>query len=323
MQWWLRFKAYLGRKHRVDAPEPEVVSPQAQRRQPLSRVQQNLSWLPVEESPAPFSTPLPGCPPLWSEDTELRARYLAFVTHAEEVGRLTLTEHEREMGRDLAQQWLSRAIDLSSAKGTEQSMEIYWYMQCAAIASLFADGASSTAFIGYRKHVNDYKVSSRAADQVRAFDRYVESVTQKGESDNRLLMHAAQPRAPSEPVPQLADMDELLSFLPRLYPNGIAIKTYTVPDGSYWPHYFDVVTDFFNVVCKDCWCDIDYLNNDAQAMLVNEPYIAQASLADIQTMLTCCNRGERFCDGYNGQVIERGYVLSILRRLQVLRASTA
>ena len=325
MQWLRRLKASLERNRRVGVTDPAVRSPtepiQEKERQPLSRSQQDSSWLPVYESPEPFSTPLPDCSPLWSEDTELRVRYLDFVAHVQRVGLHALTERDREAGRALAQSWRSRAIDLSYAKGTEQSPEIYGYMQCAVIASLFADGATSEAFLSYRKDVHHYKDSMRTADQVRALDLYVESVTQKIESGNRILVRAEQTRAPSEPVPQPSDMDELLSFLPRLYPNGIAIKTCTVPEDADWPHYFDVVTDFFNVVCKDCWCDIDYLKNGAQAMLENEPYIVQASLADIQTMLTFCNRGERFCDGYHGGVIEKGLVLNILSRLQVLRAS--
>ncbi|WP_445379740.1 DUF6508 domain-containing protein, partial [Pseudomonas syringae] len=61
------------------------------------------------------------------------------------------------------------------------------------------------------------------------------------------------------------------------------------------------------------------LNHGAADMLNDDIYIAQANLADMQTLLTYCIRGERFCDGHHGAMIEKGYVLKILRRLAVLR----
>ncbi len=138
------------------------------------------------------------------------------------------------------------------------------------------------------------------------------------ESDIVSLTHAAQSaRQPSEPAPRAADMDELLSYLPKLYPDGVAIKTYVFR--GCWPEYFDVVKDFYRVMANECWTDIDYIAHGAAVMLVNETCIAQASLADIQTMLTLCLRGERFCDGHHGSVIEKGYVLNVLKRLAVLR----
>lgn len=78
----------------------------------LSRVQQNLSWLPVNMEPEPLSAPLPGCPPLMDQDSELRNRYLAYVTHAQEIGPQRMTEADRERGRLLARDCHSRAIDL-------------------------------------------------------------------------------------------------------------------------------------------------------------------------------------------------------------------
>lgn len=319
MKFLRRLKAYLGRKELPIKPEPVVV--RACETNALSPVQRNLSRLPVYEEPEPFSTSLPGCPPLWPEDNELHNRYLAYVTHAQKIGALALTEPQRAEGHELAQKLHSRAIDLSCAKATEQCVEIYWYMQCAAVVSLFAHGAESEEFIRYRKDVHHYKDGRMTSHQVWAFDIYVNARTSKPQSGNVLLMRDSNnARAPCEPVPQPAEMDELISYLPKLYPNGIAIKTYTVPEGTYWPHYADVVNDFYKAVAKNCWEDFDYLNNGAALMLENELYIAQASLADIQTMLIYCIRGERFCDGHHGSMIEKGYVLNILRRLEVLRS---
>ncbi|GAO94823.1 hypothetical protein PSA5_18920 [Pseudomonas syringae pv. actinidiae] len=112
-----------------------------------------------------------------------------------------------------------------------------------------------------------------------------------------------------------------MSYLPRLYPDGVAIKTYVLKENTYWPEYFKVVGDFYRASGKGCWTDFDYINHGAGDMLENDAYIAQANLADIQTMLTYCNRGERFCDGHHGGMIEKGYMLKILRRLNVLRGA--
>lgn len=130
---------------------------------------------------------------------------------------------------------------------------------------------------------------------------------------------SSETRLPDEPSPGPDDIDQLLSYLPLLYPDGVAIKTYIVKENTYWPDYFPVVEAFYHAVAKDCWCDIDYLNHGAADMLNDDSYMAEANLADIQTLLTYCIRGERFCDGHNGAMIEKGYVLKILRRLAVLR----
>lgn len=322
MQWLRRVKACLSRHEPVNAPESAVRPAQVREGRTLSRVQQNLSWLPVNIEPEPLSAPLPGCPPLMDQDSELRNRYLAYVTHAQEIRPQRMTEADRERGRLLARDCHSRAIDLACAKATEQWIGIYWYMQCAAITALFAEGETSPAFIEYRKDVDHYRDWPLTKVQVWAFNAYVDSIAAKNQSRDFLHQHeAASQRAPSDPVPQPEDMDELLSYLPGLYPNGIAIKPYADPEKSAWPHYVDVVSDFYRVVARDCWTDVEYLSNGARSMLESGPYIDQASLADIQTMLTYCIRGERLSDGHSGLMIERGYVLNILIRLQVLRAS--
>ncbi|WP_268796908.1 hypothetical protein [Pseudomonas huanghezhanensis] len=149
--------------------------------EPLSRVQQNLSWLPVYQAPEPFSTPPPGCPSVWERDAGLLARYLAYVTAAEKIGWRALSQASRETGRELAAEWRSRGIDLSCAKATEQSEGIYWYFQGAAIASLFADGPKSDAFARYRKDVESYRRWRMAGGQVQLFDEYVSVIASEAQ----------------------------------------------------------------------------------------------------------------------------------------------
>lgn len=178
MRGWLG--AVLGREGRVEevVPGPKSESASADgkeqgQEEPLSRVQQLLSGLPVCQAPGAFATPPPVCPSVWERDKALLARYHAYVDDAEKIGWRALPDPTQEEGRALAAQWRSRAIDLSSAKATEQCDGIYWYFQSPAIASLFADGPESEAFARYRRDAESYRGWVRVGGQVRLFDEYV------------------------------------------------------------------------------------------------------------------------------------------------------
>ena len=58
-------------------------------------------------------------------------------------------------------------------------------------------------------------------------------------------------------------------------------------------------------------------------MLATEGVVETADLAQIKTMLTYCVRGERFCDGHRGAMIEEGHIRRLLTRLAALRSSLA
>ncbi|MEQ4315216.1 DUF6508 domain-containing protein [Pseudomonas syringae] len=312
-------KARFG--HKPPAPPPLSASAPAtepvNQGQLMSRVQQNLAWLPVYLEPEPLNLAPPACPPLGRENEPLLARYHAYIAQVEHADRSMQDDTSRETGRKLAQELLDTAITLASMKA-DSSPSMYWLIQSAAIASLFADGVQSQAFQYYREQLQQYKNARKTAGQVMAFDIYVERHTPK--HVRTFLPHpSSETRSPDEPVPTPEDIDELLSYLPRLYPCGIAIKTYVVKENTYWPEYFQVVNDFYRAAGKDCWTDVDYISHGAGDMLENDAYITQANLADIQTMLTYCTRGERFCDGHHGGMIEKGYILKILHRLTILR----
>ena len=126
---------------------------------------------------------------------------------------------------------------------------------------------------------------------------------------------------------QADDIDKLLSFLPSLDAPGFKpivrwgggtkdeSGVYTMP----WPEYSETVARFFGNASKECWSDNQYLPELAGAMLKNEALVAVATIDQIKTMLTFCVRGERFCDGHWGAMIEEGYVRRLLSRLQELR----
>ncbi|MGJ7551015.1 DUF6508 domain-containing protein [Pseudomonas alloputida] len=114
--------------------------------------------------------------------------------------------------------------------------------------------------------------------------------------------------------PTQADIEALLSYQSRLYPNGVPIKTYTLKEGSRWPDYEAVVSAFYREAARDCWTDINY-RPSANDLLSAPDTIAQATLPQLQSLLTYCVRGERFCDGHWAAMIEKGHVLRILTRL--------
>lgn len=127
-------------------------------------------------------------------------------------------------------------------------------------------------------------------------------------------------------TPGREDIAELVAFLPRLEADGfVAVETWgggeTLADGSttfLWPVYARVVDEFFTTASKECWCDFEYQAHDALGKLRRAGFIENASLTELKTLLTFCVRGERFCDGHWGAMIEAGYIARILRRLVVL-----
>ncbi|GAB7530399.1 DUF6508 domain-containing protein [Pseudomonas sp. 3A(2025)] len=238
----------------------------------------------------------PALAPLEDTRTELSARYQAFIDSGVSPDQACWVTEGQQLALDLH----AHAVNLSYSKAYENSFDIYWLMQGAATVSLWVTGSHSAEFQGYHKDVHFYENSGMFADQVRLFDHYV--TRQAG--------------------PQLADIDELLSYLPRLYPNGVAIKTSFFTADSEWPSYVEVVNAFYTAAGQDCWTDFEYDMQRTGEKLRDAEHVANASLLEIKTLLTWCVRGERFCDGHHGSMIEKGYILHLLRRLAVLRQET-
>jgi hypothetical protein len=130
-------------------------------------------------------------------------------------------------------------------------------------------------------------------------------------------------------LPTLQEIDELVSFLPRLYAEGFrpvsnwrggnrgSDDARTLP----WPEYQEIVTEFFRVAAKECWSDYDYRPDDAGRLLMNEATVRAADLEQVKTMLTYCVRGERFSDGHWAAMIDGGHVRRLLERLAELRGA--
>jgi hypothetical protein len=132
-------------------------------------------------------------------------------------------------------------------------------------------------------------------------------------------------------APTTREIDELLAFLPRLAADGFvpvrewgggekdAKGVYVMP----WPRYDAIVDRFFEAAGQDCWMDCDYVPQEAGRMLEDHAAVLRASINEIKTMLTYCVRGERFCDGHWGAMIEGGHVRRLLERLTELRDAGA
>ncbi len=235
----------------------------------------------------------PALPPLLNAPAQLQERYRDFVRQP---------QHDVDQGRQLARDLHGEAVNLGSTKAHEQSPDIYWLTQGAATVALLACGPGSAEFKAYQRDVHGYKEGPLTWIQVGWFDRYVASV------DTSSYLHV-----------QPADMDELLAFLPQLYPDGAPIQAVVAYHDGRWPVYAEPVTAFFSAAGKDCWSDFDYDMARSANRLADPEQVAAASLDELKSMLTWCVRGERFCDGHHGSVIDNGHILRLLQRLQTLR----
>ena len=61
--------------------------------------------------------------------------------------------------------------------------------------------------------------------------------------------------------------------------------------------------------------DRNYEPVEAVELLKDEVAVREATIPELQQMLTAVVRGERFCDGWWGSMIEDGHVRRLLERL--------
>ncbi|MHB8088021.1 MAG: DUF6508 domain-containing protein [Anaerolineaceae bacterium] len=79
--------------------------------------------------------------------------------------------------------------------------------------------------------------------------------------------------------------------------------------------YKTEVVDFFSLVSQEIWVDHNYIPASAQEFLENSEKVKTASFEEIRSLLTYCQRGERFCEGHWGVMIKNGKINQILVRL--------
>lgn len=125
--------------------------------------------------------------------------------------------------------------------------------------------------------------------------------------------------------PTQEQFDELLAFLPAFEMPGNSFGEErgleTQPEGIFtmpWLEYPPDVLKFFQVASQPCFLDVDYVRKNPGAWLETPDFIQAANLEQLITLLTFCNRIERFHDGAWRDMLERGIIQNILRRMAAL-----
>lgn len=130
--------------------------------------------------------------------------------------------------------------------------------------------------------------------------------------------------------------DQLLGFLPQLEQLSAA-DIYVDPDRSPAPsnddqgrpvvriiyEYNPVIESFFAALSQECWMDPSYDPGAAGRLGARLDRVAQADLDELKPVLTWMVRGERFCWGHWGGVVDSGLAVAVLRRLQELRPESS
>ena len=132
---------------------------------------------------------------------------------------------------------------------------------------------------------------------------------------------ARSPRDPSDQAHGItaADIDALLQAFTALRALPSAHPDTPEAAASAYPIYAEPVRAFFQLAGHPCWSDYGYASKGAAGMVRDDARVADASLAEIRTMITWCVRGERFCDGFWGSLFEGDRLDRILARLAELR----
>ena len=75
----------------------------------------------------------------------------------------------------------------------------------------------------------------------------------------------------SQQLPTLAQIKELLSFLPKLHVEGFSpVKEWK----TYWPDYEPVVLEFFHILSQPCWSDYNYTQFEHRDKIRDEDFAA-------------------------------------------------
>ena len=111
---------------------------------------------------------------------------------------------------------------------------------------------------------------------------------------------------------------ELTDFLPLLYDKNIKLskspKKGTDPFGGFYV-YHPTVNTFFELASQEHWKDYKYVDNFSEEM-IKPGKIEEASIDQLKTILTWCDRLERFFEGHWEYVIKNDVIKRILLRLE-------
>jgi len=140
------------------------------------------------------------------------------------------------------------------------------------------------------------------------------------------MYHKNNNERKSMTLPTAAQLDELLSYLPVLEAAG---RSFGEPRGleklgdnafsAPWVSYPRDITRFFELANQPCFSDYDYLEKNPQVWLDDPEFLQTATIEQTITLLTFCNRAERFNEGFWKYALEKEIIQNILRRMKVLR----
>ena len=119
-------------------------------------------------------------------------------------------------------------------------------------------------------------------------------------------------------IPSKTDIKELTNFLPLLYNENIELskspkKGTTDLWGGFYV-YHPTVNTFFELASQEHWKDYQYVDNFSEEM-IGPGKIEEASINQLKTILTWCDRTERFFEGHWEYVIEIDIIKRVLNRL--------
>ncbi|MEZ0370816.1 MAG: DUF6508 domain-containing protein [Candidatus Sericytochromatia bacterium] len=117
----------------------------------------------------------------------------------------------------------------------------------------------------------------------------------------------------------IQDLDELIARMQAVTGENFEPLRQGAGGGT-WPEYDEAVLSFYAAAARDCWTDPDYDPETAAISLADPETIRTAPLERIKTILTYCQRGERFCDGHWAAMIKNGTIRSLLERLEAIRS---
>ena len=120
-----------------------------------------------------------------------------------------------------------------------------------------------------------------------------------------------------ENIPSKTSIIELTDFLTLLYGNEFE-KSKTEPkddliSGGFYTYHPSVIK-FFEIASQEHWKDYKYVDNFSEEMI--EPgKIEEASINQLKTIITWCDRTERFFEGHWEYVIASDIIKRVLKRL--------
>lgn len=82
-----------------------------------------------------------------------------------------------------------------------------------------------------------------------------------------------------------------------------------------YPEYPESITAFFRYITSSSWCYPNYKPGDTKNILKR---IRNATLIDIQSVLTSASRGERFCSGQWIDILKEDKLAIVIKRAKEL-----